>query len=77
MYKRQATNVGETGLDEARDDFTSAEILLREGRYSKVCFLSQQAAEKAIKALLIFKFKKFEKIHSVAELVRRVEPQKN
>jgi len=60
-------------LDEAGDDLASAEILLREGRYSKVCFLSQQAAEKAVKALLIFKFKRFETIHSVAELLRRAE----
>lgn len=59
-------------FEEARDDFISAEILLKEGRYSKVCFLSQQAAEKAIKALLIFKFKKFETIHSVVELLKRV-----
>ena len=59
-------------FEEARDDFISAEILLKEGRYSKVCSLSQQAAEKAIKALLIFKFKKFETIHSVVELLKRV-----
>ncbi|MEM4007542.1 MAG: HEPN domain-containing protein [Nitrososphaerota archaeon] len=58
-------------LDEARDDFSSAELLLKNGKYSKVCFLSHQAGEKAVKALLILKLKKFEVIHSVAELLRR------
>jgi len=39
-------------LDEARDDLESAEYLLNGGRYSKACFYAQQAAEKAVKALL-------------------------
>lgn len=59
-------------LDEARDDFSSAELLLRSGKYSKVCFLSHQSGEKAVKALLIFKFRRFEVIHSIAELLKRV-----
>lgn len=64
-------------LDEAEDDLSSAEILLREGKYSKVCFLSQQAAEKAIKALSMVKYGKYDGIHSVSELLRRVNASEN
>ncbi|MEM1584654.1 MAG: HEPN domain-containing protein [Nitrososphaerota archaeon] len=59
-------------LDEAEDDLSSAEALLGSGKYSKVCFLSHKAGEKAVKALLILRLKKFETIHSVAELLKRV-----
>jgi HEPN domain-containing protein len=60
-------------LDEAEDDISSAEIMLREGKYSKTCFFSQQAAEKALKALHIAKYKRYEETHSVSELLRRAE----
>jgi len=60
-------------LDEAEDDFSSAEIMLREGKYSKACFFSQQAAEKALKALHIAKYRRYEETHSVSELLRRAE----
>jgi HEPN domain-containing protein len=59
-------------LDEAEDDFSSAEILFKEGKYSKACFLSQQAAEKAVKALCIAKYGRYEEFHSVSELLRTV-----
>ncbi|MEZ0318522.1 MAG: HEPN domain-containing protein [Pyrobaculum sp.] len=39
-------------LDDAEDDL-AAEALYQLGRYAKACFLAQQAAEKALKALLI------------------------
>jgi len=58
-------------LDEALDDIAAAETLMKDGRYSKVCFLSQQAAEKAVKALIIYRLKSYETIHSVAELLRK------
>lgn len=59
-------------LEESRDDLEAAETLLKDGRYSKACFLSQQAAEKAVKALIIHRLKIFETIHSVAELLRKI-----
>ncbi len=59
-------------LDEALDDLSAAEILFREGKYSKVCFLSQQAAEKAVKALMIHALRRYDEIHSVGELLRRI-----
>ena len=46
------------GLDwyyEARDDLEAALDLMKLGRYSKACYFSQQCAEKALKALLIYK----------------------
>ncbi len=59
-------------LDEALDDLAAAEDLYRLGRYSEACFFSHQAAEKAVKAALIKKLKRYEAIHSVAELLRRL-----
>ena len=59
-------------LDEALDDLAAAEDLYRLGRYSKACFFAQQAAEKAVKAALMKRLKRFETIHSVAELLRRL-----
>jgi len=40
-------------LDDAEDDLAAAKELYRAGRFAKACFLAQQAAEKALKALLI------------------------
>ncbi len=59
-------------LDEALDDLAAAQDLYRLGRYSKACFFSHQAAEKAVKALMIRKLRRYETIHSVAELLRRL-----
>ncbi len=39
--------------------------LLRLGRYSKACYFAQQAAEKALKALLIKRLNRYEHTHSV------------
>ncbi|GAY26132.1 hypothetical protein ATG_13350 [Desulfurococcaceae archaeon AG1] len=44
----------------------------RLGRYSKACFFSHQAAEKALKALMIKRLGIYDPIHSVAELLRRL-----
>lgn len=55
-------------LSEAEEDLSVAKILLREGKYSASCFHSQQAAEKASKALLLL-HRRFEPGHSVSELL--------
>jgi len=44
-------------LRQAKEDLISAEILNREKRFSLSCFLSHQAAEKALKAVWILKDK--------------------
>jgi len=42
-------------LEEAKWDLENAEILFRNERYSTAVFQSQQASEKAVKALLFFR----------------------
>jgi HEPN domain-containing protein len=39
----------------AQDDFQSAEILHKNGKFAQSCFFSQQAGEKAFKALFFLK----------------------
>ncbi len=40
-------------LRQGGEDLQTAEILVRESRFPQACFLAQQAAEKAVKAVLI------------------------
>ncbi|MBI4646653.1 MAG: HEPN domain-containing protein [Bacteroidia bacterium] len=40
--------------------------------YEPLCFHAQQAAEKGLKAILIFKNKEFEKTHSIARLLELI-----
>jgi len=56
-------------LREAEDDLSAARDLMRLGRYSKACFFAQQAAEKALKALLMRRAGVFEITHSVVRLL--------
>jgi HEPN domain-containing protein len=57
-------------LKEAEDDLGSAKCLLEGGHYSKSCFHSHQAAEKAVKALLIRCCGRYEEMHSVVGLFK-------
>ncbi len=50
---------------QALSDLNAAEINLKQGVFYIASFLSQQAAEKALKALYIKKFKKLTKIHDL------------
>ncbi|QOJ78761.1 HEPN domain-containing protein [Infirmifilum lucidum] len=59
-------------LEDAEDDLAAARELFRVGRYAKVCFLAQQAAEKALKALLMKRLGVYERTHSIAALIERV-----
>ena len=61
----------EDWLKEAKEDLESAEILLRGGQYHHACFHAQQAAEKALKALLR-SLHKARIGHSVLDLLREV-----
>ncbi|MGB9705851.1 MAG: HEPN domain-containing protein [Pyrobaculum sp.] len=60
-------------LSDAEDDLAAALDLVRLGRYAKACFLAQQAAEKALKALLIAKSGRYARSHSVLALVLEAE----
>ena|SRR3990167_7785267 len=57
-------------LKKASDDELNAKSILthRDGTPSLVCFISQQMAEKYLKALLILKNKNFPKIHDLLGL---------
>lgn len=57
-------------MDEAEYDLTTAEALLKEKRYSWACFITQQAAEKAVKALRILRGEQVPRIHSVLALMQ-------
>ena len=59
-------------LFKAQEDELSARDILedKQGAPSTVCFLSQQMAEKILKGYLVFKGKKFPKIHDLDRLVK-------
>lgn len=52
-------------LLQAREELSSAELAFSGQKYSLACFLSQQAAEKALKAVAIFKGYDILRSHSV------------
>jgi HEPN domain-containing protein len=54
----------------AQDDLASAKALLEEKIYSQVCFHSQQAAEKMLKAFLKSQGATPPKIHNLLELLQ-------
>ncbi len=57
-------------LSEAKWDLETAELLYRHGRFNAACFYAQQAAEKAVKALL-FLINEAPWGHSVRLLIER------
>lgn len=57
----------------AEDDLAFARAGLKEGFYAHVCFLSQQAAEKAMKGFLVFQGKEYPKTHGLLTLLRLME----
>lgn len=61
----------ESWFRKAEDDIAFARLGLEHCYYSQVCFLSQQAAEKALKALLLLKTDSHPHIHNLVELIRR------
>lgn len=56
----------ETWIEKAGEDLHSARNNLPDGPYSNACYDSQQAAEKAVKALLIFEGK-FVRKHEISD----------
>ncbi len=55
-------------IEKAKKDLDDAEFNFINNRFEVAAFLSHQAAEKALKALYILKFKKLWKIHDLVEL---------
>ena len=59
----------EEWIKKAADDELNAQSpYTRDGAPSGVCFLSQQIAEKYLKALLVFHHKPFLKVHDLLDL---------
>lgn len=58
-------------LTQAQEDLKTAEVLFESRRFYMVCFLSQQIAEKAIKAYLYSRGKDIVYGHSVAKLCEK------
>ena len=54
---------------QAENDLAFAQLGLREGYYSQACFLSQQAAEKALKSVAYGRGDRFVVGHSLQELL--------
>lgn len=59
-------------MEKAKRDIGTAKLLFGNDRFEESAFFSQQAAEKALKALLIHKKGKLRKIHDLVELGRDV-----
>jgi len=60
-------------IDRARSNLTRAKHIIEGVYLEDLCFDAQQAAEKAIKAVLIFLGVRFPRTHDLAELLTLVE----
>lgn len=70
IYMRKST---ENWIKDAEDELSSALILLEHNKYRGACYHSQQSVEKGLKALIIEKGKKPEKVHDIVELLDNVQ----
>ena len=58
-------------LLKAEDDLKLANLGLENGFYSQVCFLSQQCAEKSLKAFILAKNDLYPKTHKLIDLIEK------
>lgn len=65
---KRAKEEGRRWLAQAEHDLESAKNNLKVKFYSDVCFMSEQAAQKALKAYLFFSGERYIPLHSVREL---------
>jgi len=68
VYMRQTTS---GWLKDAEDELETGSILIRHEKYRGACYHCQQAAEKALKALILEKGKNTGKIHDIVDLLNR------
>lgn len=64
-----SANLPKQWLDRATEDLIVAQLLLGEEHFSHACFLSQQAIEKAIKALLLHLTGAYPRTHRLVDLL--------
>ena len=69
---KASRNEAERWLRQAESDLAFAELGAREGFPAQACFTSQQAAEKALKAVLYLRGERFVPGHSLVDLLERV-----
>lgn len=72
LYMRKATG---SWIKEAKDEFDSAIILFEHGKYRGACYHSQQSVENGLKALILEKGRKPERINDIVELLNEVIKQ--
>ena len=68
---KASRNEAERWLRQAESDLAFAELGTREGFPAQACFTSQQAAEKALKAVLYLRGERFVPGHSLVDLLER------
>jgi HEPN domain-containing protein/predicted nucleotidyltransferase len=69
LYMRKSTTAW---VNDAEDELDSAVVLWEHQKYKGVCYHSQQAVEKILKALIIEKGKKPERTHDLVELLNKI-----
>lgn len=69
---KDSRHEAERWLRQAENDLRFGAVALSEGFFDQACFISQQVAEKALKALLYAAGERIVLGHSVVELVGRV-----
>ncbi|RLI98166.1 MAG: DNA-binding protein [Candidatus Aenigmatarchaeota archaeon] len=60
-------------LEKAEEDLVTAKVNLENKRYDAAAFFAHQAAEKALKALYILRFKKLWKTHDLVALLVKLK----
>jgi HEPN domain-containing protein len=63
-------------LKEAEYTLRQAEKVCQDGAYSLACFLSEQAAQKSLKAILYLDGARFITIHSITELIKEISKKR-
>lgn len=70
VYMRKNT---QAWIDDARDDLETARLLFSNGRHKAACYHSQQSVEKGLKALIIEKGERPERVHDIMGLIAAVK----
>ena len=55
---------------EGEEDLSFAQLGIRENYFAQACFLSQQVAEKSLKAFLLSNGRSFPRVHKIVELAK-------
>jgi len=70
MKKDRFQELSEIWLKKAQDDFSWAKSSFKNGYFGGACFLSQQIAEKSLKAYLFSQKEKLVRTHNLERLLK-------